>query len=393
MSKLILLLAISFAAYAAWEPMRDPTRPLRLGPLPRKVEALPRVVVTPSPPDEQCLPCHEKQKPYLGTAHHLTSQIAKKETLAGKFEEGKNILKISEPDVYYKMEAKKEGFFQTAMVGSVPTTSKRFDLVIGSGRKGQTYLYWDKSDRLFELPVSFWIELDAWVHSPGFDDRVVNFSRAVQPRCLECHASAFEVVNEPGITNRYNRSNYLLGISCEKCHGPGQRHIELNNAKNAKPVDQAIINPAKLSRERQVDLCALCHGGLGVGKAPAFSYTVGKDLKDYLHLETPKPNDAVDVHGSQVTLLERSRCYQASTMTCSTCHDVHQPQRDASAFSEQCLSCHKIQNCKLFAKRGNAIAGKCVDCHMPLQTSNVIVSSHGGRRLRPQVRTHWIKVH
>lgn len=343
--------------------------------------------------DEECLSCHEKQKLYLGTAHHLTSQIAKKETIAGKFEEGKNILKISEPDVYYKMEAKKEGFFQTAMVGSVPTTSKRFDLVIGSGRKGQTYLYWDKGNRLFELPVSFWIELDAWVHSPGYDDRVVNFSRAVQPRCMECHASSIEVVNELGITNRYNRSNYLLGISCEKCHGDGQRHIELNNAKNAKPVDQAIVNPAKLSRKRQVDLCALCHGGLGVAKSPAFSYTPGKDLKDYLHLQAPGPNETVDVHGNQVALLERSRCYEASTMTCSTCHDVHRPQRNASAFSERCLSCHKVQSCKLFVKRADAIVGKCVDCHMPLQTSNVIVSSHSGARLRPQVRTHWIKVH
>ena len=147
----------------------------------------------------------------------------------------------------------------------------------------------------------------------------------------------------------------------------------------------------KLSRERQIDLCALCHGGLGIAKKPAFSYTAGKDLKEYLHLEIPGPNERIDVHGNQVALLQKSRCYQASSMTCSTCHDVHLPQRDSAAFVERCLTCHKVQSCGLFPKNGDKIAGKCVDCHLPKLTSNVIVSKHEGARLQPQVRTHWIK--
>jgi hypothetical protein len=346
--------------------------------------------------DEKCLSCHQEQKSYPGTAHHLTSRPATKDSIAGKFEDGKNILKTAEPELHYKMEAKKDGFFQTAILGRAPgtaTISRRFDLVVGSGRKGQTYLYWDKNDQLYQLPVSFWTELDTWVHSPGYDERVVNFSRPVLPRCLECHASSFEALGDSGAGNRYNRSNYVLGISCEKCHGPGQQHVDLQNAKTTKPSDQLIVNPAKLSRERQIGLCALCHGGIGVAKAPAFSYTAGKDLEDYLHLEMPGPNEAVDVHGNQVALLERSRCYQASNMTCSTCHDVHLQQRDPTAFSGRCLTCHKIQSCGLFRKSGDRIAGKCVDCHLPRLTSNMIVSSHEGVRLRPQVRTHWIKVY
>lgn len=329
----------------------------------------------------------------MSTAHHLTSRPATKDSIAGKFEEGKNILKTAEPELYYRMEAKKDGFFQTAMLGSAPTISRRFDLVIGSGRKGQTYLYWDKNDQLYQLPVSFWTELDTWVHSPGYDDRVVNFGRPVFPRCLECHASSFEALRDSGGGNRYNPSNYVLGISCEKCHGPGQEHVNLQNDKTKKPSDQLIVNTAKLSRERQIGLCALCHGGLGLAKAPPFSYTVGADLENYLHLVMPGPNEPVDVHGNQVALLERSRCYQTSTMTCSTCHDVHIPQRDPAAFAERCLTCHKVQSCGLFPKRGDRIAGKCVDCHLPRLTSNMIVSSHEGARLRPQVRTHWIKVY
>jgi hypothetical protein len=34
-----------------------------------------------------------------------------------------------------------------------------------------------------------------------------------------------------------------------------------------------------------------------------------------------------------------------------------------------------------------------VDCHMPLQSSNLIVSALEGKQERALVRTHWIKVY
>ncbi len=294
------------------------------------------------------------------------------------------------------MERRKDGFYQTAVLGERPNVlsiSKRFDLVIGSARKGQTYLYWGKNDRLFELPVSYWIDQGEWANSPGFNDEDINFDRPVTPRCLECHASYFESLGERGVINQYNRSNYILGISCEKCHGPGREHVARQLSQSAKSSGQAIINPAKLSRDRQLEACALCHGGVGVGKSPPFSYVPGKPLGDYLTLGAPDPGAAIDVHGNQVALLERSRCFQSSAMTCSTCHNVHLPQRNAAAFSRNCLTCHKVEGCGMFEKLGHKIAGNCVDCHMPKLTSNAIVSTSAGRNLQPQVRTHWIKVY
>jgi hypothetical protein len=346
--------------------------------------------------NDKCLTCHQDQKAYLGTAHQLTSQPATRDSIAGKFSLGENILKTSEPELHYRMEARKDGFYQTAVLGTPPDTasiSEQFDFVVGSGRKGQTYLYWGKGDLLFQLPVSYWTALGKWVNSPGYDDKFANFSRPVLPRCLECHASFFESVPESNVANRYRKSGYVLGVSCERCHGPGGEHAALNLAKDAKPTVQAIVNPAKLSRERQVGLCSLCHGGLGIAKAPAFSYVVGKELEDFIHLELPKPDEAVDVHGSQVALLEKSRCFKSSTMTCSTCHNVHLPQRDVKDFSGRCLTCHKIQSCGLYPKRGQRIAGKCIDCHLPNQSSNVIVSTNDGVQIRPRVRNHWIKVY
>ena len=337
--------------------------------------------------DAKCLSCHPKQKEFPRTAHHLTSQTATRESIAGSFAPGKNVLKTPEPELQYRMEARADGLFQTGVLGTPPDTvslSERFDLVVGSGRKGQTYLYWDSNNQLFQLPVSYWTEIKSWVNSPGYGDRVIDFSRPVLPRCLECHGTYFETVS--GAPNRYRKTNYVLGVTCERCHGPGAQHAALNNA-------QAIVNPAKLPRDRQLALCSLCHGGVGASKTPVFSFAVGDALEDHLRLESPKPDDPLDVHGNQIELLQRSKCFQKSNMTCSTCHDVHIPQRDVSDFSSRCLSCHQVQSCGVFPRRGRSLAGKCVDCHLPNQTSNVIFSTHSGTRIAPKVRNHWIKVY
>lgn len=345
--------------------------------------------------DEKCLSCHREQKSFLVTAHHLTSRLPTADSIAGKFGDGANVLRTSNPELFYRMEATKDGFYQTAVLGAPPDTatlSRRFDFVIGSARKGQTYLYWGENDRLFQLPASYWTAPGRWVNSPGYQDGDLNFGRPISPRCLECHASYFEPL--AGLTgNRYNRADYILGISCEKCHGQGREHVARQTSQAAAPPAGEIINPAKLSRARQVEVCALCHGGIGVEKAPAFSYVPGRPLGDYLELKPPEPGEVVDVHGNQVTLLERSRCFQASAMTCSTCHDVHLPQRNAAAFSASCLSCHKVESCGVYKRLGHKIAENCVDCHMPKLTSNAIVSTNEGGSLQPQVRTHWIKVY
>ncbi len=352
--------------------------------------------------DEKCLSCHPKQKEFPRTAHHLTSRPATRESIAGSFAPGKNVLKTPEPELQYRMEARNDGFFQTGVLGTPPdtvTTSQRFDLVVGSGRKGQTYLYWGRgaeggeADRLFQLPVSYWTEIASWVNSPGYGDRILDFSRPVLPRCLECHASYLEPVADPAAPNRYRKSGYALGVTCERCHGPGAEHSALNTPQALKSGDQKVINPAKLPRDRQLALCSLCHGGIGVAKTPPFSFAAGDRLADHLQLESPKPDEPLDVHGNQVALLERSKCFTSSNMTCSTCHDVHAPQRNVTDFSARCLTCHQVQNCGLFPRRGRTLLGKCVDCHLPNQTSNVIFSTHAGARIRPKVRNHWIKVY
>ena len=347
--------------------------------------------------DETCGSCHrDKLESFFRTAHHLTSRQPAAGTIAGTFALGTNTLKTSNPGLYFRMDAKGGRFYQTAIWGiplSATSQTEPIDLVIGSGRKGQTYLFW-KGDRLFQLPVSYWIELGQWVNSPGYTDGYANFDRPVMTRCLECHASYAESLAGPPPDNHYKKSSLALGISCERCHGPGSEHVSRRQSGSADTRMQRIVNPAKLPRDRDVEVCAQCHAGMRWPIAAAFSYVPGERLDEYLDQDRSDPNAKIDVHGGQVTLLQRSRCYQSSAaMSCSTCHDVHEPQRDAAAFSSRCLTCHKVEDCGMFPKMGPKITVGCVDCHMPVQQSQAIVTASNGKRIPARVRTHWIKVY
>ncbi len=344
--------------------------------------------------DDACRTCHQdKFNTYLETAHHLTSAVATKETVLGTFAPGTNVLKTGNPDLYFQMDAKPDGFYQTAVSGIPPNTwsrTERLDLVIGSGGKGQTYLYWHDG-QLFQLPVGYSTVLARWINSPGYRDGTANFERPIIPRCLECHAGYFEALAPP-MGNLYNTKNFVVGVSCERCHGPGRQHV---TAAKSAAGPKAITNPAKLSASRQFDVCAQCHGGPGDRfLAPPFSYVPGQALDKYIDLGSPGAAAEVDVHGRQVVVLKESRCYQVSgTMTCSTCHDVHQRERSLAAFSERCLSCHKVENCGMSPKMGHDIAGNCIDCHMPELESKAVFVDVDGKKVIPKFRTHLIKVY
>lgn len=347
--------------------------------------------------DEACGVCHqEKVNTYRRTVHAIASSVPSRDTIKGSFSSGANILRTVNPDLYFKMEASEKGFFQTAWLRTGPAVAynrtERFDVVIGSGGKGQTYLFWD-SDQLFQLPVSYWNELGEWVNSPGYPDGSAYFDRPTTPRCLECHATSFESHAPP--VNQFKKTSLVLGISCERCHGPGGEHVVRFRAKPVARLvlDAAIINPAKLSRERQLDVCALCHAGTGNALAPPLSFVAGDVLDRYLVFPPLAPDARQVDHGNQVQFLERSRCFQSSTtLTCTTCHDVHTPPRDLAAYAVRCLSCHQVERCRRFPQLGHAIEGKCVTCHMPLEPSEQVVSSMNGRSVQAKVRNHQIGV-
>jgi hypothetical protein len=358
--------------------------------------------------DAACRTCHVKEfEGYEQTRHHRTSQLPSSSSILGKFNDDKNTMETFNPQVHFRMDARGDAFFETAITGKPDrkkNRTERIDLVIGSGRKGQTYLYW-RGDQLFELPVSYWTASDRWTNSPGYVDGSADFERPVTPRCLECHATSFTSL--PTATGyHFDKSNFVLGISCERCHGPADEHARMHAANtvnsNAEattstaalsPSSTAQLPPTGINRARQIDVCAQCHGGIGESVTPPFSFRPGEPLSNYLKLDAFNPRARIDVHGNQVALLEKSRCFQSSpSMTCSTCHDLHAPERDAASYSDHCLTCHKPQSCPTFTKAPKQPAN-CIDCHMPVQTSKSLVLDIEDEQVGARVRTHWIRVY
>jgi hypothetical protein len=234
--------------------------------------------------DQVCRSCHEeKAKTYSETAHHFASSWPSPQTMKGSFTPDSNVMKTASPFLTFEMTQTEQGYFQTATekisATKKVTRTERIDIVGGSARKGQSYLFW-KGDQLFQLPVTYWTETDGWVNSPSYPDGSPHFDKAIIPRCLECHASYFEWMPPP--VNRYRKTSLILGIFCEKCHGPGRQHASLHRTKASLPpgTAEAIVNPASLSRDRQIDVCGLCHSGNGTPIQPALSFLPGDVLED-----------------------------------------------------------------------------------------------------------------
>ncbi len=345
--------------------------------------------------DAACAQCHRKESQFYGlTPHARDSGPATAKDIIGSFSQGHNILHTTNPNLIVKMVAAPDGFYQSAVNLAHPENqlTERFDIVIGSGRHGQTYLYW-QNDLLYEMPVSYWTWNHEWVISPGFPAGQVHFDREIVPRCLECHGSYFTSLAPP--LNRFEKDSLVLGINCERCHGPGAKHVayERSASPRSEKHNETIVNPALLTRDRQLGLCALCHAGAVRPTRPPLTFVVGDDVHDYLAIQPPTPNAPPDVHGNQVGALEQSKCFTSSTMTCSTCHNVHEKQEDADAFSRHCLGCHQIKACGRYAALGSRIRTKCVECHMPMLESGKITSASGTGTLHALLRAHQIKVY
>jgi hypothetical protein len=95
-----------------------------------------------------------------------------------------------------------------------------------------------------------------------------------------------------------------------------------------------------------------------------------------------------------VGLLQRSKCYRSSDkLSCTTCHDVHITGQPAESYSQKCQGCHNWQSCGMAKKMGHQIVNECINCHMPIEQTNLIVSQTAGQVVHATMRNHWIKVY
>jgi predicted CXXCH cytochrome family protein len=262
----------------------------------------------------------------------------------------------------------------------------RVDYVMGSGNHARTYLHRTARGALVELPLAWYPEDGGkWAMGPGHDREFTLAPRTIAYECMGCHNAAPAIPprhEEPGSEPLYTGA-LPEGIDCQRCHGSGANHMRVAHTPGAKveAIRAAIVNPARLTPERQMEVCMQCHletTSLPVthsiqryGRAP-FSYRPGEPLANFMIFFEHAPgtgheNDFEIVNSAY--RLRQSQCFlrSAGKLTCTTCHNPHDVPRGEQAvaqYKQVCRQCHATPH---------TAAPDCTGCHMPKRRTQDVV--------------------
>jgi predicted CXXCH cytochrome family protein len=304
-------------------------------------------------------------------------------------------------DSHYAMTVRNGEYFERrwqldASGKEINAEELKIDYVMGSGNHARSYLHRTGRGMLIELPLGWYPDKGGeWGMVPGSDTEHPQTRRFVSYKCMFCHNG---YPNIPAANQAPGSDPVFLGeipegIDCQRCHGPGGEHVR--TAGRAP-----MVNPAKLSPERRMEVCMQCHLETTSGRIPAvlqgfdrgaFSYIPGQPLVDFAISFDHAPGtghegkfEAV----SSVYRLRQSRCFLESggKLECATCHDPHRIPRGEEAlrqYSSVCLQCHTPAH----PAGVTATAADCITCHMPKRrvddAPHVIMTDHRIQRRAP----------
>ncbi|GAA3605596.1 multiheme c-type cytochrome [Flavivirga amylovorans] len=353
---------------------------------------------------EACAECHlDIYNTHIETAHFKSSAKANLKTVKGSFKDHENIFNLND-SIGFKMEVRNDVLYQDAFLKSnnAHISSSRFDIVIGSGTKGQSYLKWQDSS-LYQLQVTYFTPSNSWVNSPGYPSDQVATDRPIFGRCLECHMTYAKSTERFYKRNSYEKSQMVYGIDCERCHGPSNDHVNFHRKNPLDTVAMHVVKHGDLTRQQNLDACALCHSGVRARRSKSpFSFIAGDSLNQFSTPDyTEKDLKNLDVHGNQYGLLSASKCFKKSdVLNCTTCHNPHENQRDDHiAFNKKCQSCHDSgigshRICSATEESKKNSDNNCIQCHMPLTFSKGMkIETSQGTLKAVEVRTHLIGIY
>ena len=256
---------------------------------------------------------------------------------------------------------------------TVHLRQEQVDFVIGSGNQTRSYLREEKG-YFFEMPITWYVGKRIWDLSPGYENgNNSRFERPIGDMCMHCHntGSAFT----PHSINRF--TSVGNGIGCEKCHGPGELHIQaMQSGKQVDTkthTDYSIVNPKRLPIQLQFDVCRQCHlEGVTVPKEGRsfFDYRPGMALAGFYDVFIPVSGNPEQFgFASHAERLQQAPCFIKSDgkLTCTTCHDPHRPlpKDEVLFYNQKCQSCHQPSECDENHQKRMARNDNCASCHMP----------------------------
>lgn len=272
------------------------------------------------------------------------------------------------------------------------------------------------------FPFTWLIEDQRWVPRPDTFIRNPDAEPVVEvwnQVCIRCHTTGG--IPKPNPAERIFESEAAeLGISCEACHGPGQEHVALRTREHetgqtlAQETDP-IIQPADLDPHRSTQVCGACHSMKWFDKnegweAHGFRFRPGDELNETTPvirasntedqpwltsvlernpglLESFFWSDGmIRVSGREYNGLIESACHTEGTMSCVSCHSLHnsdpndQLARNRSD-NQACTQCHSAIAHDLTSHTHHPVesaGSQCYNCHMPHTTYGILkaIRSH-----------------
>lgn len=290
-----------------------------------------------------------------------------------------------ESDLWYEMFEEDGRYFQReyrlgADGDSTHHLIREIEYVVGSGTAARTYLT-ESNNHFYEMPVTWYTQQERWDFSPGYEGHNDRFNRLIPDRCMSCHNSYPETVEfvEGKFTEVPN------GIGCERCHGPGELHVDarLTSPEAPDSIDYTIVNPAHLTLDRRLDVCQQCHlhGDVSLlreGEGP-FSFRPSEPLSAHVAIFAAGPStEAGEISViSHARRMKLSACFRGSLelgepMECTTCHDPHEGFRKKGPeyFNATCRNCHGVGELQATFDEPemqdvHSADANCFSCHMP----------------------------
>ncbi len=382
---------------------------------------------------DACRACHPSQyASWHKTYHRSMTQVVTPDTLLARWEgtllwRDKTYHLERQDDQYWvdmvDPEWHRERLFEKKVAGPNRTRRVRNRVAMSTGSHHQQ-AYWIASGNgreqiLFPftwlLPEGRWYPYELSFLRPDPPEEMADVWNET---CVKCHATGAQPWIDLATQVPYTRTAEL-GIACEACHGPGADHLQANQDPARRyrlhlsgQGDPTIVQPERLPAERSAQVCGQCHA-VTRPKTRAltrewaqvgYRYRPGDDLlttrwilrrPDDLDQRSPSQRAYYDsftwsdgkirVSGRDYNAFLESPCFRGGTLSCSSCHSMHDSEPDDQLRRDRtgddaCLQCHGQLRDRI-AEHSHHPAGssgsRCYNCHMPFTTYGLFKAIRG----------------
>jgi len=341
--------------------------------------------------------------------------------------------------------------------GVRPRRIKRQVVMTTGSHHQQIYWYATGSSRILGQLPAIWLTADRrWIprraavmRPPG--GAHVSETGGWNGVCVACHTTNGQpqldtpLGSQPIFTQTADTRATEFGIACESCHGPSDAHARANRnpirryaSHVAARGDATIVQPAKLPPARSSDVCGQCHSFWEFAdqaserraNAHGLPYRPGDELAATRFIVQPTRNldspemrafleaDAgfirdifwadgmVRATGREYNGLVESPCFKnatdpARTMSCFSCHTMHQTADDLRPVSEwandqlaahatgngACVQCHERLSPTHSHHGQDSSGSSCYNCHMPFTTYGLLKTIRSHQISSPSVQS------